>query len=76
MTDVDDSPMADTLQHLSCVREAEEVMAVEVSFSVEMIEKVLREWEEENPGKDAIDMGSDEFSRRMMVEIKASARIK
>lgn len=49
--------------------------AIEVSFSPEMIELVLSEWEEEHPGKDAtIDMGADEFSRRMMIEIYASAR--
>ena len=49
--------------------------ATQITFSVEMVERVLREWEEENPGKDAtMDMGSDEFARRMMVEIKASAR--
>lgn len=48
---------------------------VEVHFSPEVIERVLSEWEEEHPGKDAMkDMGADEFSRRMMIEINASAR--
>ena len=49
--------------------------SIEVIFSPEMIELVLSEWEQENPGKDAMkDMGADEFSRRMMIEIEASAR--
>jgi acyl-CoA synthetase (AMP-forming)/AMP-acid ligase II len=48
---------------------------VEVSFSPEMIERVLTEWEEEHPGRNATrDMGADEFTRRMMAEIRASAR--
>jgi hypothetical protein len=49
--------------------------SVELSFSVEMIERVLREWQEENPLRTPESMTSDEFAQRMMIEIKASARI-
>lgn len=49
---------------------------VEIGVTPEMIEKVLSEWEAENPGKDAMrDMGEDEFAKRMMLRIRASARI-
>ena len=48
---------------------------VEISITPDMIEDVFIEWEKENPGKRGhIDMGGDEFSRRMMIRIRASAR--
>jgi hypothetical protein len=49
--------------------------AVELTLSPEMVARVLAEWEEEHPGQDAtLDMGEDEFARRMMIEIRASIR--
>ena len=49
---------------------------VEISMSPEMIEEVFAEWEAEHPGRRAhFDMGADEFANRMMVKIRASARI-
>jgi hypothetical protein len=49
---------------------------VELSISPEMIERVLAEWEAENPGRDATrDMGEDEFARRVMAEVRAGARL-
>ena len=49
---------------------------VEISITPEMIERVLREWEQEHPGADAtLDMGEDEFARRVMIEVRASARL-
>lgn len=49
--------------------------AVEVKLDAATIEMVMSQWEEENPGKDAMkDMGPDEFSRRMMAEMFARAR--
>jgi len=50
-------------------------MAIESAFSVEMIERVMREWEEEHPGQRAVEMSPEEFADRMMTEIKASARV-
>lgn len=46
----------------------------ELSFSPEIIERVMSEWEEENPGKNVREIGAEEFSRRMMIEINASIR--
>jgi hypothetical protein len=49
---------------------------VELTITPEMIERVLTEWDDEHPGKDAtLDMGPDEFARRMMIEVRASARL-
>lgn len=50
-------------------------MNVELSFSAEMIERVLREWQEENPLRSPNSMTSAEFAQRMVAEIRASARI-
>lgn len=47
---------------------------VEISFTPEMIERVMSEWEEET-GTSAQEMSSEEFARRMMIEIEASARV-
>lgn len=49
---------------------------VEISITPEMIERVFREWEAEHPGKHGhLDMGADEFARRMMLKIRDTARI-
>jgi hypothetical protein len=49
---------------------------VEIEITPEMIERVLTEWGDEHPGRDAtVDMNPDEFARRMMLEIRASARL-
>ena len=50
-------------------------MSNEISFSLEMMERVLREWQEENPLRSPNSMTSVEFAQRMMAEIRASARI-
>lgn len=49
--------------------------SVELSFSEEMIAQVIREWQEENPLRTPESLTADEFTRRMMIEIKATARI-
>jgi hypothetical protein len=48
---------------------------VEISMSPEMVEQVMSEWEAQHPGQSVRDMGADEFANRMMVKIRASARI-
>jgi hypothetical protein len=49
---------------------------VEIEITPEMIERVLTEWGDEHPGKYSVtDMDPDEFARRMMLEIRASARL-
>jgi hypothetical protein len=49
---------------------------VELAITREMIERVLAEWEQEHPGGNPmLDMGEDEFARRMMIEVRASARL-
>jgi hypothetical protein len=49
---------------------------VELAITPEMIGRVLAEWEQEHPGGNAmLDMGEDEFARRMMIEVGASARL-
>jgi hypothetical protein len=49
---------------------------VEVSLTPEMIEQVFLEWEALHPGQQGhMDMGEDEFARRMMIKIRDSARI-
>ena len=45
-----------------------------LEFSAEMVEAVLREYEADNPGRTAGSMTSEEFGRRMMRKIVASAR--
>jgi hypothetical protein len=47
---------------------------LEISLSPEMVERVMREWQEEHPGVAIREMSSDEFARRMMIEVRASAR--
>lgn len=49
---------------------------VEISITPEMIEQVFAEWEADHPGRlGHIDMGEDEFAKRMMTKLRASARI-
>jgi hypothetical protein len=49
---------------------------VEISLTPEMIEQVFLEWEALHPGQSGhVDMGADEFTRRMMIKIRDSARI-
>lgn len=58
------------------LRAASNGRTVELTIAPEMIERVLTEWEDEHPGKDAtVDMGPDEFARRVMIEVQASARL-
>jgi hypothetical protein len=44
-------------------------------MSPEMVEQVMSEWEAQHPGQSVRDMGGDEFANRMMIKIRASARI-
>jgi hypothetical protein len=49
---------------------------MEVSLLPEMIERVIEEWEQEHPGRNAtVDMDGDEFARRLMIEVHASLRM-
>ena len=50
------------------MEDANQTAIGEISISKDMVERVLAEWEKENPGKDATKhMGAEEFSRRMMI---------
>lgn len=47
---------------------------IEMSWTPETVERVMRQWEAEHPGMSARDMGSEEFATRMMNELRASAK--
>ena len=47
---------------------------IEIEFSADMIERVMDEWQEENPMRTVESMPPAEFARRMMIEMQATAR--
>lgn len=48
---------------------------IQLELSNEMIERVLREWETRNPGKDVKNMPADEFAATLTRMIFSTARV-
>lgn len=47
----------------------------ELSFSPEIIETIMREWESEHPGCDASTMDAQEFADRFIEKLYATAQV-